>query len=199
MIPGIVLAAGKSSRMGRTKALLTIGEGETFLSRVVRTLTDGGIEEIVVVVGADADAIRASADKYSMPVRVVDNPEYEQGQLSSLLKGLHAVDRPGITAALVTLIDVPLVAPETVRTLLQEYTAGDALIVRPASRGRHGHPVIFDRALFDELRQANPKEGAKEVVRAYSAEVMNVEMTDEGAFTDIDTPEDYARYVAGSR
>ena len=199
MIPGIVLAAGKSSRMGRTKALLSIGEGETFLSRVVRTLTDGGVEEIVVVVGADADAIRASADRYAMPVRVVDNPDYEQGQLSSLVKGLHAVDRPALTAALVTLIDVPLVAPETVRTLLQEYTAGSALIVRPASRGRHGHPVIFDRALFDELRQANPKEGAKEVVRAYSAEVMNVEMTDEGAFTDIDTPEDYARYITGSR
>jgi molybdenum cofactor cytidylyltransferase len=199
MIPGIVLAAGKSSRMGRTKALLTIGEGETFLSRVVRTLVDGGIEEIVVVVGADAEAIRALADRYSMRVRVVDNPEYEQGQLSSLLKGLHVIDRPGVTAALVTLIDVPLVTSETVRTLLQEFRSGSALIVRPASRGRHGHPVIFDRALFDELRLADPKEGAKEVVRAYSAEVMNVEMTDEGAFTDIDTPEDYARSIAGSR
>src|SRR6059058_237180 len=103
MIPGIVLAAGKSSRMGRTKALLTMGEGETFLSRVVRALTDGGLQEIVVVVGADAAAIRAMVVNSSMPVRVVDNPDYEQGQLSSLLKGLDAIDRPAVTAALVTL------------------------------------------------------------------------------------------------
>ena len=191
MIPGIVLAAGKSSRMGRTKTLLTLGGGETFLSRIVRTLTEGGIEEIVVVIGADAPVIRASIEKSVMPVRVVDNPEYEEGQLSSLLKGIQAIDRPGVRAALVTLIDVPLVAAATVRTLLQEYRSGSALIVRPASRGRHGHPVIFDRALFDELRQANLTEGAKQVVRAHSGDLLNVEITDEGAYTDIDTPEEY--------
>src|SRR3982751_5600916 len=83
MIPGIVLAAGKSSRMGRTKALLEIGT-DTFLTRVVRTLADAGVEEIVVVVGGDADAIRASAADRSLAVRFVDNPDFEQGQLSSL-------------------------------------------------------------------------------------------------------------------
>jgi molybdenum cofactor cytidylyltransferase len=199
MIPGIVLAAGKSSRMGRAKALLAIGDGDTFLSRVVRTLRDGGVQDIVVVVGADAAAIRSSIDSASLPVRVVDNPDYELGQLSSLLKGVDAIDRPGVTAALVTLIDVPLVAPETVRTLVREYTSGSSLVVRPASRGRHGHPVIFDRALFDELRRADPKEGAKQVVRAHAAELLDVETADEGAFADIDTPEEYARYISGSR
>ena len=103
-----------------------------------------------------------------------------------------------MTAALVTLIDVPLVAPGTVRTLVRTFQSGSALIVRPASRGRHGHPVIFDRALFDELRRANPKEGAKQVVRAHAAEILDVEMADEGAFTDIDTPEEYERLINGS-
>jgi molybdenum cofactor cytidylyltransferase len=131
-------------------------------------------------------------------VRVVENPDYEQGQITSLIAALRTVDRPGVTAALVTLIDVPLVAAATVQTLLREYRTGAALIVRPASKGRHGHPVIFDRALFDELRRANPKEGAKEVVRAHSAEVLNVEVEDEGAFTDIDTPEDYERWIGKS-
>jgi molybdenum cofactor cytidylyltransferase len=195
MIPGIVLAAGNSSRMGRTKALLAVGGSDTFLSRVVRTLRDGGVGEIVVVVGADAASIRSSVDGASLPVRVVDNPDFEEGQLSSLLKGLHAIDRPGVTAALVTLIDVPLVAPETVRTLVTAFQSGSALIVRPASRGRHGHPVIFDRALFDELRRANPKEGAKQVVRAHAGEILDVEMADEGAFADIDTPEEYERLI----
>jgi molybdenum cofactor cytidylyltransferase len=193
MIPGIILAAGKSSRMGRTKALLSIG-GDTFLSRVARTLRAGGAEDVLVVVGANAEAVRAAA--VQIPVRVVENPDYEQGQLSSLVVALRAIDRPGVTAAMVTLIDVPLVAPSTVRTLLQEYRGGSSLIVRPASRGRHGHPVIFDRALFEELQQADPKEGAKAVVRRYSAEQLNVDIEDEGAFTDIDTPEDYERLVA---
>lgn len=195
MIPGIILAAGHSSRMGRPKALLAMGQSETFLSRVTRTLRDGGVEEVIVVVGADAGRIREAMAQEKMPARAVENPDYEQGQVTSLIAALRTIDRPGVTAALVTLIDVPLVAAATVQTLLREYRAGTALIVRPASKGRHGHPVIFDRALFDELRRANPKEGAKEVVRAHSAEVLNVEVEDEGAFTDIDTPEDYERWI----
>jgi molybdenum cofactor cytidylyltransferase len=195
MIPGIVLAAGKSSRMGQSKALLAVDANDTFLSRVVRTLRNGGVDDVIVVIGADAEKIRAAIDREKMPVRVVENPDYEQGQLSSLIAALRAVDHPGVRAALVTLIDVPLVAATTVRTLLDEYRAGTSLIVRPLSRARHGHPVIFDRALFDELRRANPKEGAKEVVRAYTAEQLNVEIDDEGAFTDIDTPEDYTRFI----
>jgi nicotine blue oxidoreductase len=195
MIPGIVLAAGNSSRMGRTKALLAVGDGDTFLSRVVRTLQDGGVGEILVVVGADAASIRSSVNAASLLVRVVDNPDYEKGQLSSLVKGLDAVDRPGVTAALVTLIDVPLVAPATVRTLVRTFQSGSSLIVRPASRGRHGHPVIFDRALFDEFRRADPAQGAKQVVRAHAGEILDVEMADEGAFADIDTPEEYARLI----
>jgi molybdenum cofactor cytidylyltransferase len=198
MIPGIVLAAGKSSRMGRPKALLTLESGETFLRRVVQALLDGGVSEIAVVVGADAAAIRSSIESASMPVCVAENPDFELGQLSSLLAGLRSIDRPGVTAALMTLIDVPMVSPETVRTLLREYAAGSALIVRPASRGRHGHPVIFDRALFDELRRADPQEGAKQVVRAHAGAILDVELDDEGAFTDIDTPEEYERLIKGT-
>ncbi|HEV3215828.1 MAG TPA: nucleotidyltransferase family protein [Vicinamibacterales bacterium] len=195
MIPGIILAAGKSSRMGRTKALLPISTNETFLDRVMRTLRDAGVEEIVVVVGADAAAVREAVERSKTRARVVENPDYEQGQLSSLVAGLKTIDRPGVTAALFTLIDVPLVSPATVRTLLQEFRAGSALVVRPASKGRHGHPVIFDRALFDEFRNGNPAEGAKGVIRAYSAEQLNLEVDDEGAFTDIDTVEDYKRLI----
>src|SRR5947208_5089871 len=195
MIPGIILAAGKSVRMGRTKALLPIAANETFLDRVTRTLREGGVDDVIVVVGADAPAIRQAIVRNNTPARVVENPDYEQGQLSSLVAALKAIDRPGVRAALVTLIDVPLVNAATVRILLQEYRGGASLIVRPTRDGRHGHPVIFDRALFDELRKANPAEGAKEVVRAYSAELLNVEVADEGAFTDIDTPEDYQRWI----
>jgi CTP:molybdopterin cytidylyltransferase MocA len=90
---------------------------------------------------------------------------------------------------------VPLGRVSTVRLLLRKYRDGNALVVRPERNGKHGHPVIFDRALFDEFRKANPEQGAKEVVRAYAGVQLNVEVEDEGAFVDIDTPEDYERWI----
>ena len=195
MISGIVLAGGKSSRMGRPKALLPIGAGaETFLDRVTRTLLDAGLEDVIVVVGADAAAIRAGAPRRA-GVRLVDNPDYEGGQLTSLLAGLRAIDMARATAALVTLIDVPLVSAATVRALIDVQRERNAPVVRPVSNGRHGHPVIFGRALFDELQSADPAHGAKPVVRAHAAEMIEVPVHDEGAFTDIDTREDYEHYI----
>ena len=195
MIPGIVLAGGKSSRMGRPKALLPIGSsGDTFFDRVTRTLLDAGMQEVIVVVGADAEAVRAGARPRS-GVRIVDNPDYDRGQLTSLLAGLDAIDAERTTAALVTLIDVPLVSAATVRTLIAAQRDCAAPVVRPVSNGRHGHPVIFGRELFDELRRADPAHGAKRVVRAHAAEMIEVPIDDEGAFTDIDTRDEYERFI----
>ena len=181
--------------MGRPKALLPIGsEGETFFDRVTRTLLTAGVEDIVVVVGADAGAIRAGVNPL-LGVRIVDNPDHARGQLTSLLAGLHSCDRGGVTAALVTLIDVPLVSISTVRRLIGVQLATGAPIVRPVSRGRHGHPVIFGRVLFEQLERADPSQGAKPVVHAHKAEMVEVPIEDEGAFTDIDTREDYERLI----
>jgi molybdenum cofactor cytidylyltransferase len=195
MIPGIVLAGGKSSRMGRPKALLPIGPGlDTFFDRITRTLSDAGIDDIVVVVGADADAIRSEV-RPLRGVRIVDNPDHERGQLTSLVAGLRSFDLASAKAALVTLIDVPLVTPATVRTLIAVQRERDAPVVRPVSGGRHGHPVIFGRALFDELQRADPAHGAKTVVHAHAADTIEVPIDDEGAFTDIDTREEYDRVI----
>ncbi len=98
-------------------------------------------------------------------------------------------------AALVTLIDVPFVSASTVRRLISVYRERGAPIVRPVSNGRHGHPVIFGCELFDELQRADPAQGAKPVVRAHAAEMIEVPVDDEGAFTDIDTREDYERVI----
>ena len=193
MIPAIVLAAGKSMRMGRPKAMLPLEGGDTFLTRIVRTFLDAEIDDVVVVVGADANVIVNAFAASGLAARFVENTEFEQGQLSSLLVGLRVVDRPGLAATLVTLVDVPFVAPSTVRAVVDRYRRTHAPVVRPVSGARHGHPVLIDRSLFDFIRAAEPSAGAKQVVRAYASSAGDVEVEDEGAFADIDTPEEYDR------
>jgi molybdenum cofactor cytidylyltransferase len=196
VIPAIVLAAGRSSRMGRAKAMLPLDAGDTFLTRIVRTFLDAGVDDVVVVLGHEADAIAASFADSGLPARFVVNPAYDRGQLSSLAAGLAFVDRPGVVAALVTLVDVPLVTSATVRTVIDCYRRTHVRVVRPTSGARHGHPLLIDRSLFAELRAADPETGAKPVVRAHATAAGDVTVDDEGAFTDIDTVEDYARAVA---
>jgi CTP:molybdopterin cytidylyltransferase MocA len=193
----VVLAAGKSTRMGRTKALLPLG-GETFVSRILRTFRSAGVEEVVVVVGHDAERVSDVLGRMDAAPRVIVNPDYESGQLSSILAGLRAVDRPGVHAMLLTLVDVPLVAADTVRAVLSRYRTSSAPVVRPVNGNRHGHPVLLDRRLFGLLRGADPAAGAKPIVRAHASALGDVEVSDEGAFTDIDTPEEYAAATGGT-
>jgi molybdenum cofactor cytidylyltransferase len=206
VIPAIVLAAGKSSRMGRVKANLPVSaavgddatavRGDTFLTHIVKALREAGIDDVVIVVGHEKDAVLASFGASGLPARFVENPDYERGQFSSLLAGLRVVDRPGVVAAIVTLVDVPFVSAPTIRAVIDRYRRTHAPVVRPARAGRHGHPLLIDRALFDRLRQADGTDGAKPVVRAYATADGEVEVDDEGAFTDIDTPEEYARALS---
>jgi len=195
MIPAIVLAAGKSSRMGRSKAALPLAGGDTFITRIVRTLKNASVEDVVVVVGHDAKAVVDAFAASDLEARFVENPDYEQGQLSSLLAGLRVVDRPGVVAALLTLVDVPLVGSATVRAVVDRYQATRAPIVRPVRGSQHGHPVLIDRSLFDAIRRADPAVGAKDVIRANVSAAGDVAVDDDGAFADADTPEDYERLL----
>ena len=198
MISAIVLAAGASSRMGQAKAALPLGQtGETVVARVVRTLLEGGVPNVVVVAGAHIDAVRAAMPRHESRARVIEHPGWEQGQLSSLLAGLDAIDDPLIEAAMVTLVDVPLVRSSTVADVIAAWRRTRAPIVRPAHGNRHGHPVIFDRSIFADLRSADPNTGAKAVFAIHRERIINVDVEDDGAFEDMDTPEDY-RKVLGS-
>jgi len=196
VIPAIVLAAGRSSRMGRAKATLPAGDGHTFLTRIIRTLLDAGVDDVIVVVGHDADLIARSFSESGLPARFVVNHDYDRGQLSSLIAGLNAVDRPGVAAVLLTLVDVPLVSESTVRAVIDGYRRTRAPIVRPTSGERHGHPLLIDRSLFDALRAADPSTGAKPIVRAHASAAGDVAVEDEGAFLDVDTEEEYRQTIA---
>jgi molybdenum cofactor cytidylyltransferase len=194
MVRSVILAAGASSRMGRPKAALPIGpDRQTFLSRIIATLVAAGLPEIIVVTGAAPEVTDSASLRRDRRVRVVENRNWQQGQLSSFLTALDLPARVPVEAALVTLVDVPLVSVETVRRLLHTWRTTRAPIVRPARGEEHGHPVVFDASLFDELRRADPAAGAKSVVRAHAAQIVNVPIDDSGAYLDVDTPEQYAR------
>jgi molybdenum cofactor cytidylyltransferase len=197
MVPGVILAAGRSTRMGTAKPLLSVGPGgPTFIRQLAVALLEGGVADVFVVGRPDdeplLDELRR-CEALGIPLRFVPNPHADRGQLSSVLAGLNAADRPGVAAVLITPVDAPLVRAETVAALIAACTTSRAPIVRATYHGRHGHPVIFRRAVFDEVRAADPGVGAKSVVQAHATDTLDLEVNDPGVLHDIDGPEDYAR------
>jgi CTP:molybdopterin cytidylyltransferase MocA len=188
----VILAAGDSTRMGSPKAALCTPDGDTFITRIVTTLRDAGVADLVVVTGRHHDAVLDAIvrDRHPPP-RIVRNPDPSRGQLSSLLLGMEAVMTPHTEAVMMTLVDVPLVRVSTVIAVIEAWRRSRAPIVRPAVGDRHGHPVIFDRAVLDEIRRAPLDVGAKSVVRAHEHQIVNVAVDDEGCVRDVDTPGDY--------
>lgn len=193
MLAAIVLAAGDSSRMGAPKAVLPDASGRPFVVRLVRTFRAAGIDEVVVVTGASHDAIVAALDRDdSQPMpRVVRNSDPARGQLSSLWAGLDLVEPLPLEAILMTPVDVPMVKEDTVRAVVAAWHQHRPPIARPVMGDRHGHPVLFDRSMFAELRSAPLAEGAKAVVHGHEDELLNIEVDDEGCLTDVDTRADY--------
>jgi CTP:molybdopterin cytidylyltransferase MocA len=179
--------------MGRPKPLLQVN-GQTFVRRIIETLRAGGIDGIAVVLRPHSEA---GAEVVAGGGRVVVNPRADDGQLSSLIAGLDAVDAPGVDAVLVTLVDVPLIQPSTVRALVERAGRSSASVLRAVYRGAHGHPVIFTRGIFGALRAADPALGAKAVLRHVHVE--DVEVDDPFVVRDFDTPDEYEQLRANER
>jgi molybdenum cofactor cytidylyltransferase len=203
MVPGVILAAGWSSRMGTAKALLPAGPaGQTFVRQLAQALLAGGVADVLVVGRPDDEPLEREVlalSELGTAARFVANPRAAEGQLSSMIAGLNAADKPGVTGILVAPVDAPLIRPDTVSALLAAFRARGAPIVRATYRGRHGHPVIFGRAVFGELRRAHPGIGAKMVVRAHQGTAVDVDVDDPAVVHDIDSPEDYERVFNDAR
>ena len=194
VVPALILASGKSTRMGLPKALLPAGAtGVTFVRRLASTLREGGVGEVIVVGRPDDAALMAEVDELGIGVRYAVNSHADTGQLSSIIAGLNVVDHPGVRGLMATPVDLPLMSQVTVRVILARFDAAPDRIVRPTFHGRHGHPVVFPRALFDELRHADPAQGAKAVLRDHPALIADVAVDDSGVVDDIDDPAAYAR------
>jgi molybdenum cofactor cytidylyltransferase len=175
----VILAGGASRRMGSPKALLPY-RGETFIDRLIGVFAP--CDEVVVVLGHDADTICAGIERRTT---LVVNPDPERGQLSSLQCGLSAV--ASADAIFFTPVDYPAIDPSTIRAML--LLAGT--FAMPRHNGRRGHPVLIDRQLLAELLAC--KTAARDVIRAHEPRYIDVD--DPGILEDIDDPAAYARLV----
>ena len=163
MIAAIILAAGKSERMGRPKALLPL-RGSTFLETVVEACEAAGLNRRVIVLGPDIDKVPEAIDLHGSVV--VSNPRPASGPIGSIRLGIEAIINHPVEAVLVWHVDRPHVSLATVTALVDRFRDGGVGIVVPEFRGRRGHPVLFGRAVFDELGGVPNDQGARAVVRA---------------------------------
>ena len=183
---GVVTAAGAAERFGGAKLLANVG-GSPLLERTVRALLDGGVASVVVVVGPDAEDIRAGvpalADKR---VTVTSNDHPERGMISSIQEGLRRANGDPL---LVLPGDMPYVEDATVASLLRLQGERGG-IVSPRFRGKRGHPVVIPGKYRDEILEAPTSVTLHEVLKAHASERVDMDVYDRGVLRDIDVPSD---------
>ncbi|HEV2245725.1 MAG TPA: nucleotidyltransferase family protein [Terriglobia bacterium] len=192
-VAGIVLAAGESSRMGEDKALLMY-RGRTFLENINSVLREAGIHPIIVVLGHHAELIRQRVDLRS--VEVIVNQDYRSGQTSSLQAGLRVLAGNEPDGVLLCLTDHPVLSADTINKLIHNFTSTGRPVVIPQINGKHGHPVLLGRGLFNRILALGPDEGADTVIHQYRDRTEFVEVTDAGILIDVDDPESYRKLMA---
>jgi molybdenum cofactor cytidylyltransferase len=193
VIIGIVLAAGRSSRLGRPKQLLPV-HGEPLIRHTLRRVLASSLDQVILVVGHEADQVRAAVA--DLPAECVFNPDAAAGQSTSVRAGLAALS-PDAESAVFILGDQPLVDPNVIDTLIDAWRQSGSAVVAPRYEDRLGNPVLFDRRVFSELALLEGDAGARPVVRAYqdSGELQLVPVNG-AAPSDVDTEADYAALIA---
>ena len=192
MISAVVLAAGSSSRLGRPKQLLDLG-GKPVLRRVVDTALTAGLDEVVVVLGHRAEEAEAVLPEDGR-VRAVVNPDFAEGQSTSLRAGLRSLGE-GCEAAVILLGDQPGVSPETVVAVVRAWQRERSPIVQAAYTGRPAHPTLLDRQAWPDAEAIRGDQGARALIARHPERRTSVEVG--GAPPDdIDTEEDYRRVRA---
>jgi molybdenum cofactor cytidylyltransferase len=190
-IAAIILAAGGSERMGRTKQLLP-WRGEPLVRHVARAALDQGIEQVIIVFGAGGEEIKRELS--DLPVKFLGNPDWKSGQSSSLKAGLAALT--GETGGVIFLLaDQPQVSPTLIQALIERHAETLAPIIAPLVDGQRGNPVLFDRLTFQDLLKIQGDTGGRALFSQYS--VSWIDWHSAGILHDIDTEEDYQRLLDG--
>ena len=189
MIYGVLLAAGLSTRMGQPKQLLT-WQGQPLVRHVAQQALASRLDGLIVVVGAEAAATHAALVGLGGPLQTIENSGYLSGQASSLQVGLGALPSAA-QAAVVLLVDQPLITPALVNQVLAAYQQSDALAIIPRYADQRGNPVLLARPLFDELKALTGDVGARVVLNRYPESIRWLDVDDPAVVTDMDTPEAY--------
>jgi molybdenum cofactor cytidylyltransferase len=190
MICAVVLAAGRSERMGTQKLLLPLG-GKPVIARVVDELSRSQLEGIVVVGGRDSERLREGLA--GRKVQLVENLNPASDMLGSLKCGLRALP-PKCQALLVALGDQPAITQDLVDALIRCLRRGDGKIVMPTRHGHRGHPVLIASQYFEELLNCSHSEGLRGFLEVHTSETFSVPVSDAEALADMDTPADYAKH-----
>ncbi len=193
-VAGVILAAGASRRMGRNKMLLEL-EGESLVRRAAQRALAAGLSPVVVVIGHEADRLRAELK--GLPLELAVNPDYTGPTSGSLHRGLDVLDAD-VEAVVVMLGDMVRVTIETLAMLVAAARGTDAPLVVSRYGDVTAPPLLFRRALFGELLAWTGEGCGKAVVQAHRREAMYVERP-EALLADVDTPEDFAAAIAAGR
>lgn len=194
LLAAVILSAGASTRMGRPKALLPYREG-TFLEHLIQVTRHPRIGITRVVLGAGAENIQKIAKLDSS--LVVLNPDWELGQLSSICAGVRSLEAIETDGIVLCPVDHPLVSARLVSELVDRFYEEKKAIVLPTYKGKRGHPVIFSSGLFGDLLAAPTEMGARAVVWAHSADVLEVPTDEEGVILNLNDP-DMLKRATGS-
>jgi molybdenum cofactor cytidylyltransferase len=183
-IAALLLAAGRSTRMGGLNKLTADVGGRPLLLHAVSAVLASRARPVVAVVGHQAEAVREVVQ--GLEVAVVDNPHHAAGLSSSLKTGLRAL--PGTCEGVVILLgDMPHITADHIDRLIAAFAPG--AIVVPTHRGRRGNPVLWPAALLGEMLQLEGDVGAKRLIGAHVDRVRDVDLDSDAIFTDVDTPE----------
>jgi molybdenum cofactor cytidylyltransferase len=193
-VAGIVLAAGRSSRMGPNNKLLELVEGKPIIARVVEAAIASGAEPVIVVTGLERDRIEAAL--HGLGATFAHNPDFDEGMSGSIKAGLKILTKD-CDGALILLGDMPEVEERDLKALIAAFAdQGAEAICVPARAGRRGNPVLWGATYFPEMMQLRGDVGAKELIAEHRSHVIEVPVRSDGIFADVDTPEDLARLKA---
>ena len=191
----LILCAGCSSRMGGLKPLLPL-DGQTLIERIIRLFRQVGIEDILAVLGHEAERILPLLEQFG--VDPVINERFTEGMFSSVQAGVGRINR-NCRAFFLLPVDIPLVRPETLQALLAAFEREKGEICHPTFRGKHGHPPLLSAALIPEILDFQGEGGLRALLSRYKGRTTDVVVDDPGILLDLDTREDYEKALRDLR